>query len=506
VAATDGSAGATRKPERRRLALSLKVKFSLLILALVVVTVGLVTAFLLRQQEQSLRAEMTKRGLTIAENLAAGAKSSLLTNDHLSLNVLVKDALKDPDVAYVFIADQDGKVQAHTDVTLLGKPMERPAGLAPPRDQVLVTPYSSPIHGKVIDVAVPLIFSKVPVGALYLGFSQRSIDASLTTMRQQAFVITAVLLLVGIVGAVGLSTVLSRPIFRLVNGTRHIAAGNLDISLPVTSRDELGVLTESFNLMARNLRDKDLIEDQARQLEVASRHKSEFLANMSHELRTPLNAVIGFSEVLLERMFGDLNEKQEEYVNDILTSGRHLLSLINDILDLSKIEAGRMELALTSFDVGMALDNALTLIRERANRHGIALELTVEDGLSTIVADERKFRQIMLNLLSNAVKFTPDGGRIEVTAATRDGRAEIAVRDSGIGIADAEQDVIFEEFRQAGTASDRKAEGTGLGLALTRKFVELHGGTIWVRSAVGEGSTFTFTVPLDLVAVGDTSA
>jgi signal transduction histidine kinase len=154
----------------------------------------------------------------------------------------------------------------------------------------------------------------------------------------------------------------------------------------------------------------------------------------------------------------------------------------------------------------MALDNALTLIRERANRHGIALELTVGDGLSTIVADERKFRQIMLNLLSNAVKFTPDGGRIEVTAATRDGRAEIAVRDSGIGIADAEQDVIFEEFRQAGTASDRKAEGTGLGLALTRKFVELHGGTIWVRSAVGEGSTFTFTVPLDLVAVGDTSA
>jgi len=252
--------------------------------------------------------------------------------------------------------------------------------------------------------------------------------------------------------------------------------------------------------MARNLRDKDLFEDQARQAEIASRHKSEFLANMSHELRTPLNAVIGFSEVLLARMFGELNEKQEEYVNDIHTSGRHLLSLINDILDLSKIEAGRMELELVSFDVPLALENALTLVRERANRHGIALELTVEPGLQSIVGDERKFRQIMLNLLSNAVKFTPDGGRITVKAVTADGQAAISVSDTGIGIADVEQDVIFEEFRQATSSSPRKSEGTGLGLALTKRFVELHGGTIRVQSTVGKGSTFTFTLPRNLVA------
>jgi len=486
----------------QRLALSLKVKFSVLILALVVLTVALVGMFLLRQQDQSLRAEMTKRGLTIAENLAAGAKSSLLTNDQLSLNVLAKDALKDTDVVYVVIADQDGRVQAHSDVTLIGKALERPAGLAPLRDQLLISRYTSPAHGEVIDFAVPLIFSKVAVGALYLGFSQRSIEASLTAMRQQAILITVVMLLVGVVGAAGLSTLMSRPIFRLVDGTRQIAAGKLDVSLPVTSRDELGLLTESFNVMARNLRDKDLFEDQARQAEIASRHKSEFLANMSHELRTPLNAVIGFSEVLLARMFGELNEKQEEYVNDIHTSGRHLLSLINDILDLSKIEAGRMELELVSFDVPLALENALTLVRERANRHGIALELTVEPGLQSIVGDERKFRQIMLNLLSNAVKFTPDGGRITVKAVTADGQAAISVSDTGIGIADVEQDVIFEEFRQATSSSPRKSEGTGLGLALTKRFVELHGGTIRVQSTVGEGSTFTFTLPRNLVAKG----
>jgi signal transduction histidine kinase len=231
------------------------------------------------------------------------------------------------------------------------------------------------------------------------------------------------------------------------------------------------------------------------QLEAASRHKSEFLANMSHELRTPLNAIIGFSEVLLERMFGEVNEKQIEYLEDILSSGRHLLSLINDILDLSKIEAGRMELQLTTFDLPQALESALTLVRERATKQGIALDLSVDERLGEFVGDERKIRQIVLNLLSNAVKFTPEGGRIGVAAVLADGAVEIAVSDTGIGIAPEDQEAVFEEFRQVGGDYAHKREGTGLGLSLTRKFVELHGGKIWVRSVPGRGSTFTFTLP-----------
>ncbi len=184
-----------------------------------------------------------------------------------------------------------------------------------------------------------------------------------------------------------------------------------------------------------------------RELETASRHKSEFLANMSHELRTPLNAIIGFSEVLDDRMFGELNDKQAEYVRVILTSGRHLLSLINDILDLSKVEAGRMELDLGTFNLRMALENALTLIRERAVRHGLALELTVDETLGNVVADERKLKQVLLNLLSNAVKFTPEGGRIDVRALPADGTVEVSVTDSGVGIAPEDQEAIFEEFR-----------------------------------------------------------
>jgi signal transduction histidine kinase len=216
---------------------------------------------------------------------------------------------------------------------------------------------------------------------------------------------------------------------------------------------------------------------------------------MSHELRTPLNAIIGFSEVLLERMFGELNPKQEEYLRDILASGRHLLSLINDILDLSKVEAGRMELEPSAFDLSSTLGGCLTLVRERASRHGIALELDMDESLGQFVADERKLRQVVLNLLSNAVKFTPEGGRIRLQGGREDDAVQISVSDTGVGIAPEDQEAVFEEFRQVGSDQAQKSEGTGLGLALARKFVELHGGRIWVASEVGKGSTFTITIP-----------
>jgi signal transduction histidine kinase len=198
-----------------------------------------------------------------------------------------------------------------------------------------------------------------------------------------------------------------------------------------------------------------------------------------------------------ERLFGELNEKQAEYTDDILSSGRHLLSLINEILDLSKVEAGRMELELATFDLPTALENARTFVRERAVRHAITLDLSVDEHLGDFVGDERKIKQILLNLLSNAVKFTSEGGRVVINAKQTDGAVEISVRDTGIGIAPEDQPKIFEEFRQVGGDYAHKKEGTGLGLTLAKKFVELHGGTIWVESEVGKGSKFTFTLPLN---------
>jgi len=258
------------------------------------------------------------------------------------------------------------------------------------------------------------------------------------------------------------------------------------------------LLTTFANQSALAIQNARLFRELAyksRHLEVASQHKSEFLANMSHELRTPLNAIIGFSEVLTDRMFGELNEKQDQYLKDIYASGTHLLSLINDILDLSKIEAGRMELESTEFHLPPAIENALTLVRERAGRRSLSLQTNIDDRLGQIQADERKVRQVVLNLLSNAIKFTPEGGRIEVGAVPKDGFVEVSVSDTGTGIAPEDQEKVFEEFRQVGTAA-KKIEGTGLGLTLCRKFVELHGGRIWVKSELGEGSTFTFTIPM----------
>jgi signal transduction histidine kinase len=235
------------------------------------------------------------------------------------------------------------------------------------------------------------------------------------------------------------------------------------------------------------------IGEKGQQLAEASQHKSQFLASMSHELRTPLNAIIGVTEMLREDAEA-LNQDLEP-LDRVLGAGHHLLALINDILDLSKIEAGRMELELTDFHLPTALDNALTLVRERAGRRGIALHLSVDERLGQIQADERKVRQVVLNLLSNAIKFTPEGGSIEVRAVPKDGLVEVSVSDTGVGIAPEDQEAVFEEFRQVGTA-DKKAEGTGLGLALSRKFIELHGGRIWVKSQIGAGSTFSFTLPL----------
>jgi len=258
-------------------------------------------------------------------------------------------------------------------------------------------------------------------------------------------------------------------------------------------------LVESFARQAaiaiENVRLFNEIQQKSAQLEVANRHKSEFLANMSHELRTPLNAVIGFSDVLLQRMFGELNEQQAEYLEDIRSSGTHLLSLINDILDLSKIEAGRMELELAPFSLVAALNNAVTLVRERAQTHGIKLELDVAPDLDTIVADERKVKQVVVNLLANAVKFTPDRGIVTLRAVRDNGDVRLAVHDTGIGIAAEDHERIFEEFQQAGRRTEKSREGTGLGLALTKRMVELHGGTISVDSAPGKGSTFTVTLP-----------
>ncbi|HET6756692.1 MAG TPA: sensor histidine kinase, partial [Burkholderiales bacterium] len=441
----------------------------------------------------------TEPYMTIA--MAWGGEDPGVTLAEVNLKFIwdVVSQIRIGEAGLVYAVDSDGQLIAHPDISLVLQKTNLSAlpqiasartgvgGAIVARDRAgneVLTAFA-PISpaGWFVFVEQPLAEAFAPLYAL--------------TLR------TALLLLAGLVLSVLASWYLARrmvrPIRALQQGAEEIGAGELSHRIEVGTRDELQSLAEQFNTMAARLEEsyanlERKVEERTQQLELATRHKSEFLANMSHELRTPLNAIIGFSEVLKERMFGDLNAKQAEYIDDIHASGRHLLSLINDILDLSKVEAGRMELELAPFDLPTAIHDALTLVHERAKRHGIELNANVDQRLGRFVGDERKLKQILLNLLSNAIKFTPDNGRITIAAMQTNPGIEISVEDTGVGIAPADQEIIFEEFRQAHGA--RSVEGTGLGLTLTRKFVEMHGGKIWVQSVPGKGSTFTFNLPM----------
>jgi signal transduction histidine kinase len=268
-----------------------------------------------------------------------------------------------------------------------------------------------------------------------------------------------------------------------------IASGDFSGRVDITNRDELGALAANVNRM------NDELRRLYRELETTSQHKSDFLANMSHELRTPMNAIIGFSQVLREELVGDVNEKQAEYLDDILSSGNHLLSLINDVLDLSKVEAGQVELQVAPFSLQDALERGVSMVREQAMTEGVQVNLHRNGSLDVVSGDERRIRQVIFNLLSNAVKFTPEGGQVDVSAARVDGEMRVSVADSGPGIAVEDLERIFEEFQQT-EAGASQHEGTGLGLALSKRFVEMHGGRIWCESKLGQGSTFEFTLPV----------
>ena len=315
-----------------------------------------------------------------------------------------------------------------------------------------------------------------------------------------ALVILTIALLMSFLVSLWYARRLSGPILALEAGAAAFGQGNFERRMQVQTGDEIELLAAEFNRMADQLQDyttglERKVAEKTVQLETANRHKSEFLANMSHELRTPLNAIIGFSEILKEKMFGDLNAKQTEYVRDIYGSGQHLLSLINDILDLAKVEAGYMALDIHEFDVRSAVDNCCTLIRERAQRGGLKLACEVEAGVGRWPADERKFKQILLNLLSNAVKFTPPGGMVTLRATVENDRLVVRVTDTGIGIEAKDRAAIFKEFQQLSTPGVAKHEGTGLGLSLSLRLVELHAGTLTVESEPGRGSTFTARLP-----------
>ena len=421
-------------------------------------------------------------------------------------------SIKVGQAGFAYVVDSTGHLIAHPDIsavlrnTDLSSLPQVQAALSsdPTRDQgalvatnaqgksVLTAYEQIPSTGWVVFVEQPLEEAFAPLDASVL----------------RAVLLLALAMLIAVVASVVLARRMTGPIETVRAGAAGISAGELGQRIELHTGDELEDLAEDFNRMSTRLQEsyatlEQKVVDRTRQLAeardqlaLASQNKSAFLANMSHELRTPLNAVIGFSDVLIQRMFGEINAKQEEYLRDILTSGRHLLSLVNDILDLSKVEAGKMELQRSTFAIKEVVDSGAMLLRERAMRQGVALNVRVEPDLPQIDADERKVKQVLFNLLSNAVKFTPSGGSIDVDAHRLDGEVRVSVHDTGVGIAPEDQAKIFEEFQQTSSGAQRD-DSTGLGLTLAKKFIELHGGRLWVESELGKGSTFTFALPLN---------
>jgi PAS domain S-box-containing protein len=266
--------------------------------------------------------------------------------------------------------------------------------------------------------------------------------------------------------------------------------------VPVTIEDK-DYFVESFIDLSESKRTEKKLLQAKFAAEGASRAKSEFLANVSHELRTPLNSIIGFSDILLEKVFGDLNGRQLKYVNNISTSGKHLLGLINDILDLSKVEAGKMELNYSEFSTGSVFDEVKSTILPLAQVKNLEMEFKIDPDFGDIQADRSRFIQILYNLVSNAVKFTPEGGKVSVYCIKSGNRAIFSVTDTGIGISSEDQKYLFEPFKQIDSGMNRQYGGTGLGLALVKQFVDMHKGRVWFTSIQGKGSSFMFELPVN---------
>jgi signal transduction histidine kinase len=435
----------------------------------------------------------------------------------LSFVAEVIDRVRIGTAGYAYAVDRSGELIAHQDVDLVlrREPFDAlpqvKAALSAPADEATDTA----MVGRDPDGTEVLSAYQTIESLGWRVFVEQPLSEAFAPIKaaiwRTALLLVAFLAL-AIATGIFLARRLVRPIESIQVAATKIGAGALDERIEITSDDELGALAAEFNRMAEHLqqsyaglelkveeRTRELasalaeLDEKSRELEAASVHKSQFLANMSHELRTPLNAIIGFSQVLRDGMFGEVNEKQAEYLDDILSSGNHLLSLINDVLDLSKVEAGQIELDVAPFSLHDALESGVVMIRERATTDGVEVTLEPSD-VGLVNGDERRVRQVIFNLLSNAVKFTPEGGQVDVRALKVNGEVQVSVADTGPGIASEDLERIFEEFQQTEAGLEQR-EGTGLGLALSKRLVELHGGRIWADTAPGAGSTFVFTLP-----------
>jgi signal transduction histidine kinase len=487
------------------------------VVVVIILVMGVVLVTLQYRHERGvMRAELVKRGVSLARGLAYNAQYGVLTGDRSECRALVAGVLAQDDVFFAALLDARGEVLALEQKR--GAPSPRPRGVT----ELAVEQLESPAGAPHIEVAVPVetlrapedegvdralalegetAYERVRIGECQVGMSLAGVREQLKRITLTLIILVgAVILMGGAAIVVAANRFVIRPAIRLLEGARTVAEGNLDLEVSAGSgsADEMSLLAENFNAMVRSLRrSRDALSKQLAEIDRLNSLKSEFLASVSHELRTPLNSIIGYSQLLLAGIDGELNAEQEKSLSKILRNGQNLLALINDILDLSKIESGRMDLQLESFRFEECLNAALATIAPLRRDEEIALRLEVDPDLPELHLDQAKLKQILLNLLSNAFKFTRRGS-VTVRARQVDGQLEVSVADTGVGIPADHLEEIFEEFVQVRNTASRAEGGTGLGLPITRKLVRLMQGAIEVTSEVGVGTTFTVRLPLRL--------
>jgi signal transduction histidine kinase len=492
--------------------------------------------------------EFIKRGQTMASSLAQTGELGVFAEDRQLLESSMRGVIRGNDAEYVIVYGESWKILSSggrhvsefpgfsweisneeksqfgdnpnsfsRELNLNGRKFVEffapiLAGLDTTMDQHLIGPIQVPERSGQRQ--------RKSIGAIRLGLSTNVLDSLMADLLRIWGGLMVAFFVLSMVAIYVFSRGITRPVKQLTDQAKRIADGYLD-EVPVESRDEIGRLAVSFNEMAlalkRNISEKErlltelqelnrTLEDRIRQrtaeieavnieLREATHHKSEFLANMSHELRTPLNAIIGFSEVLLDPTLKVSEEDQIQFLTDVLSSGKHLLGLINEVLDLAKIEAGKMELQIEPALLQDVVEAVSNTMRSLAAKKSIDLRVDSDESLGSFPMDGARVKQVLLNLVGNAIKFTPEGGKVWMRTGSKDGYVRVEVGDTGPGIAPEDQERIFLEFQQAGSDAG-KPQGTGLGLALAKKFVEMHGGKIWLESEVGKGSTFTFTLPI----------
>jgi signal transduction histidine kinase len=491
-----------------------------------------------REHRLLVTREFEKLGRALASNLGFASELGAFSEDTQLLEAAMRGTLRNPDVSYVLIHNRDGRVLARggqSDTS--GTPPrnaqgDRPSARHVERSGQRFLEFVSPIVSERSQTPDEVVLGarvrskgeearEEVIGAVTVGLSLAGVEAQVRSLAILWGVITVAFLIVSAAILYGFSLRITNPIKQLTQQAQKIAAGGLQQQIAVRSRDEIGSLATAFNHMTGSLRvsmnEKERalselaelnrtledrirqrtveLEEKSLQLAAASRHKSDFLANVSHELRTPMNAILGFNEMILDQVYGDIPDELRRPLSDIQQSGRHLLRLISDVLDLSKIEAGRMDLVLGEYSVLDTVTAVRASLASLAAEKGLEFVVSAPAEMPLAYGDGRRVTQCLLNLAGNALKFTRQG-RVEIAVDLLDETLRFRVSDTGIGISTEQMDKLFTEFQQADATIAREFGGTGLGLSITRKFVEMHEGRVWATSEIGKGSTFSFSIPL----------